>query len=317
MTALWRRHAWIAYLAVFVAVIGHASSEFVSVLSGIGGPELSVWRFGLGTVGLVIIALARPDSRDLVAPLRTRGVEIVALSLLGVTAAYLMFHWSLDYASVPQVATMVTTAPIIVAIANLAINHEPISRAKMAGGAAALVGVALLLTDGYLARLAGSPKSLYGVLLAFGCAATMSVYMVRIRPIVAEFGALRIAALSLTIGSIGLWVLVGAAWGIWVDPSTLFDRPAGELSALLILILYNTTITQFLWIGGLAAVPDVTRGMYLFFLKPVMAAFLALVFLRQDLSLYEALAIALICGGVALEALWGRPIPARRRNAAP
>jgi len=49
----------------------------------------------------------------------------------------------------------------------------------------------------------------------------------------------------------------------------------------------------------------------------LVAAFLALVFLSQDLSLYEALAIALICGGVALEALWGRPIPARRRNAAP
>ena len=45
--------------------------------------------------------------------------------------------------------------------------------------------------------------------------------------------------------------------------------------------------------------------MYLFFLKPVMAAFLAMVFLGQDLSLYEALAIALICGGIALEMLWG------------
>ena len=305
MTALWRRHAWVAYLAVFVAVIGHASSEFVSVLSGVGGPELSVWRFGLGTVGLVVIALALPESRDLIAPLRAHGAEIVALSLFGVTAAYLMFHWSLDFASVPQVATMVTTAPIFVAIFNLVINHEPVSRAKMVGGAAALMGVALLLTGGYLARLAGSPESFFGVLLALGCAVGLSVYMVRIRPIIAEFGALRVSALSLSIGSIGLWVVVGIGWGIWVDPSTLFARPAGELSALLVLALYNTTITQFLWIGGLAAVPDVTRGMYLFFLKPVLAAFLALVFLGQDLSLYEALAIALICGGVVLEALWG------------
>lgn len=303
--SLWRRHAWIAYLAVFLAVMGHASSEFVSVLSGIGGPELSVWRFVLGTVGLVIVALALPESRDLLAPLRARGVEIVLLSLLGVTAAYLMFHWALDFASVAQVATMVTTAPIFVAIVNLAINREAISRAKMAGGAAAFVGVALLLTDGYLARLAGSPESFFGVLLALGCAATMSVFMVRMRPIIAEFGALRMTALSLTIGSLGLWLVVGIAWGIWVDPTTLFERPAGELSALLVLVLYNTTVTQFLWIGGLAAVPDVTRGMYLFFLKPVLAAFLAMVFLSQELSLYEALAIALICGGVALEALIG------------
>lgn len=313
MTTLWRRHAWIAYLAVFVAVIGHASSEFVSVLSGIGGPELSVWRFGLGTVGLVIIALVLPGSRNLLAPLRAHGVEIVALSLFGVTAAYLMFHWALDFASVPQVATMVTTAPIFVAIVNLVTNREPVSHGKMAGGAAALAGVALLLTGGYLARLAGSPESFFGILLAMGCAVALAVYMVRIRPIIAEFGALRISALSLSIGSIGLWVVVGIGWGIWVDPSALFERPPAELSALLVLALYNTTITQFLWIGGLAAVPDITRGMYLFFLKPVLAAFLALVFLGQDLSLYEVLAIALICGGVVLEALLGGAF--RRREA--
>ena len=45
----WNRHAWIAYLAVFIGVIGHASSEFVAKIisnnSAITGPEISVWRF--------------------------------------------------------------------------------------------------------------------------------------------------------------------------------------------------------------------------------------------------------------------------------
>lgn len=305
MTTLWRRHAWIAYLAVFVAVIGHASSEFVSVLSGMAGPELSVWRFVLGSAGLVLVALALPESRDLWAPLRAHGVEIVAMSALGVTAAYLMFHWSLDFATVPQVATVVTTIPIFVALANLAVNREPISRAKLLGGGAAVVGVGLLLTDGYLARLAGEPKNIYGVLLALGCAASIAIYAVRLRPIVAEFGALRITALSMAIGAAGLWAVVGAAWGIWVDPTTIMAQEGDALAAILVLALYNTTITQFLWVGGLAAVPDVTRGSYLFFLKPVIAAFLALAYLGQELSLYQGLAIAVICGAVALEALWG------------
>ena len=48
---IWHRSATVAYLAVFVGVCGHASSEFVSVLSGVGGPELSVWRFLLGPGG--------------------------------------------------------------------------------------------------------------------------------------------------------------------------------------------------------------------------------------------------------------------------
>jgi drug/metabolite transporter (DMT)-like permease len=73
---------------------------------------------------------------------------------------------------------------------------------------------------------------------------------------------------------------------------------------LLILAIWNTTITQFLWIGGLAAVPDITRGSYLFFLKPVIAAFLAVVFLSQDLTGWQLTAIIIICSSVALELYW-------------
>jgi hypothetical protein len=42
---LWHKYSKVAYLAVFLGVVGHASSEFFAVLTGISGPELSVWRF--------------------------------------------------------------------------------------------------------------------------------------------------------------------------------------------------------------------------------------------------------------------------------
>ena len=60
------------------------------------------------------------------------------------------------------------------------------------------------------------------------------------------------------------------------NPATLFNRPPAQAASLLTIAIWNTTITQFLWIGGLAAVPDITRGSYLFFLKPVIAALLAI-----------------------------------------
>jgi drug/metabolite transporter (DMT)-like permease len=70
--------------------------------------------------------------------------------------------------------------------------------------------------------------------------------------------------------------------------------------------LFNTTLTQFLWIGGLAAVPDMARGAYLFFLKPVIAASLAVAFLAETLSVYQILAMALICSTVLIEIIWSR-----------
>ena len=52
--------------------------------------------------------------------------------------------------------------------------------------------------------------------------------------------------------------------------------------------------------------PDITRGSYLFFLKPVIAAFLAVVFLSQQLTSWQIVAIIVICSSVAVEALWSR-----------
>ena len=119
---LWHKYSKLAYLAVFLGVVGHASSEFFAVLTGISGPELSVWRFLLGGAGLIVLALLFPASRNLAAPFKTDAWRLIGLSALGVTLGYLLFHWSLDFATVPQVATMVTTIPVFVGIANLLQN---------------------------------------------------------------------------------------------------------------------------------------------------------------------------------------------------
>ncbi|MEM0924265.1 MAG: DMT family transporter [Pseudomonadota bacterium] len=301
-----------AYLAVFIGVCGHASSEFFAVLSGISGPEVSVWRYLIGGLGLVLWALARADSRDLISPLRAEGWRFVWLSLVGVSITYLAFHWALDFASVIQVATVVTTIPIFVGLSNLIINGQPLGMVKIITGAMAVLGVALLLTDGYLDSLTGE-GSLFGVTLAVICAALGSAYAVLVKPIVARHGALRVTALSLMIGGVGLWLMVGAAWSIWVDPATLFERAPSEATKgvnpgwwILILAIWNTTITQLLWFGGLAAAPDITRASYLFFLKPVIAALLAILILAQDPTLLQILAILVVTGSVFVELFWPR-----------
>jgi drug/metabolite transporter (DMT)-like permease len=300
---LWERHSSVAYGAIFIGVLGHASTEFVAILSGIGGPEISVWRFLLGGFGLVLVELALPGSRNLIAPLQAHFWRIVRLSRLGVTIAYLLFHWSLDFASVPQIATLVTTIPIFVGLANLMINRQPLSKAKIASGLCALIGIGLLIADGYVAKLTGSSDSLPGIFMALGTAASVAVYSVLIRPLAGEYGALRITALTMFIDAIGLSLIVGLFFDIWVSTDRLTSMPNEALIALLVIAFWNTTITQFLWIGGLATVPNITRGSYIFFLKPVIAAVLAIWFLDQVPTGIQVLAIVVIAASVTVEVL--------------
>ncbi len=298
---LWHRYSWVAYLAVFVGVLGHSSTEFVAVLSGMAGPELSVWRFVLGGAGLVVLALIFSDSRDLITPIKEQGVRLVLLSVLGVTIAYLFFHWSLDFASVVQVATLVTTIPIFVGISNLLVNKEPITLSKVLSAICAFLGIILLITDGYLAHLTGSAENLVGIVMAVFCAAAVAAYSVLIKPVVAEYGALRITAITMLFGALGLWVVVGLFFGVWVFPQRLAALDMNAVVALGVIAFFNTTVTQLLWIGGLAAVPDITRGSYLFFLKPAIAALLAVLVLGQELTLTQVVAIVVITASVFSE----------------
>jgi drug/metabolite transporter (DMT)-like permease len=309
---MWNRPG-VAYLAVFIGVLGHASSEFVAVLSGVSGPEVSSWRFLLGGTGLLLVVMAIMGPGAIIKILRAEWTLLVPVSLAGVTLAYLLFHWALDYATVIQVATLVTTIPIFVGISNLVINGQPVSAMKWLTGCAAVFAVALLISDGYLSKFIDTERSLIGVFMALGCAALVSTFSVLVRPVIARHGAAPVTAIAMFIGGVGLWIVVGVAFGIWANPLDLPDMPARQAWSLVVIALWNTTITQYLWIGGLAHAPDITRASYLFFLKPAIAAVLAVVFLSQHLTLIQVVAIVTICGSVLIEFVY----QSRKKQMAP
>ena len=64
--------------------------------------------FMIGGAALLAVALITPSARDLLTPLRRDFWPIASLSIFGMTAGQFLFHWALDYASVVEVATLVT-----------------------------------------------------------------------------------------------------------------------------------------------------------------------------------------------------------------
>ena len=138
----------VAYLAAFLGVCGHASSEFFVKLSGISGIEVSVWRFGLGGFALLVLSLINPSSRNLLLPLKIEFMPIALLSIIGMAFGQFMFHWALDFASVVQVATMVTIMPILVVIISRVVEGTQITPPKIISGIGAFLGCMFLLTDG-------------------------------------------------------------------------------------------------------------------------------------------------------------------------
>jgi len=291
----------LAYLAAFLGVCGHASSEFFVKLSGISGVEVSVWRFGLGGLALLILCMINPSSRNLINPLKENPYPIVILSVFGMAFGQFLFHWALDFASVVQVATMVTVMPIGVVFVARIIEGIKITPPKIVSGVGAFLGCMFLLTDGYFEQLSGTSNSLIGICLSIGCALVGAVYLVMVKPYVQLYGPIRMTTYTFTLGFIALYPSIGIIWGIWVNPLDLFERSSVEYFSIITLGVWNTCIAFILWLWGLSKIPDVASGNYLFFLKPIIALFLAYFILEDVISINQLIAILAITGFVTLE----------------
>lgn len=291
----------IAYISAFLGVCGHASSEFFVKLSGISGVEVSVWRFGIGGLALLILSLINPSSRNLVSPLKQKFLPIVTLSVFGMAFGQFLFHWALDFASVVQVATMVTIMPIGVVFVARVVEGTIITPPKVISGIGAFLGCVFLLTDGYLDQLSGSGNSIIGIYLSIGCALIGSVYLVLVKPYVKDYGPIRMTTYTFVLGFIALYPSIGLIWGIWVNPFDLFDRTSVEYLSIITLGVWNTCIAFILWLWGLSKIPDVARGNYLFFLKPVIALCLAFFVLEDNITINQFIAIIVITGFVLME----------------
>ena len=291
----------IAYISAFLGVCGHASSEFFVKLSGISGVEVSVWRFGIGGLALLILSLINPSSRNIVSPLKQKFLPIVTLSVFGMAFGQFLFHWALDFASVVQVATMVTIMPIGVVFVARVVEGTIITPPKVISGIGAFLGCVFLLTDGYLDQLSGSGNSIIGIYLSIGCALIGSVYLVLVKPYVQDYGPIRMTTYTFVLGFIALYPSIGLIWGIWVNPFDLFDRTSVEYLSIITLGVWNTCIAFILWLWGLSKIPDVARGNYLFFLKPVIALCLAFFVLEDNITINQFIAIIVITGFVLME----------------
>ncbi len=296
--------AWVAYLACLIGVFGHASSEFVAKLAATPGPEFSVWRFLIGGACLVLVSFFWPGARDLITPLRENGLRILLLSWLGMALGQLIFHWSLDFASVVQVATIVTGIPIAVVVVDRLINGTPMTAPKMVSGIGAFIGVVLLLTNGAAADVRFGGQNLIGTIMALACAVIGGVYLVLARPLVQAYGPVRMTTYTFALGFFFLYLVVGLAWGVWVNPLSLFDKEPAQITGILTIGLWNTALAMTLWLAGLSFAPDPQRANYLFFFKPVIAAVLAVFILGDRLTWMQGLAIFAICFCVALEYVW-------------
>ena len=167
------------------------------------------------------------------------------------------------------------------------------------------VGIALAIAATWFISVGDDPTTLsisgIGLLMGFACAATITIYTLQSKPLMARFGSMPVVAVGMIIGGL---MCAAVAAPTWSFP----PLDAGGWMALVVMVVFGTCVSYSLFFQAILDLPPVEVGM-LSVIEPVSATFFSVVWLATAFTPANYLGFALMVGMVILIALAGEEQP--------
>jgi drug/metabolite transporter (DMT)-like permease len=252
----------------------------------------------LRVAGSAIVLNVIIRERDPAPLTKSDGWHIVGFATLAIVINQTFFLAGLHLTNAHVAAILITTLPVFVLGASIAVGRERASAAKI-GGIALAAGGALLVVGGE--GFAGATKSVIGDLLIVGNSLAYALYLVLSKPMMARHSARRVIARMFAIAAvlllpIGAWPMAHQSWKTipmqaWIG---------------LGLVIVGPTVAAYLLNAWALRHADSSLVAAYTYLQPVLTAILAAIFLRETIRPVVIAAAAMIFGGVFIS---GRPAP--------
>lgn len=303
------------YLLVLGAIILFSTIEVVSkyLQSGAGaagtvGPsQVATLRFVFGAAFILLLVLGRRETRFMAQAVKKDGLPIALLGAVGVFLTFFLMHEGIETTSASAAAVIFSMNPVFtVLVASLALR-ERLGLLGWLGVGIGLLGAFAAITGFKLSGLF-SRDDFLGSLLVLISAVTWSVYTVYGKKYSERYGSLVLSFLTMAVGSVLLSVLLTVQGG-WSEMAG-YDLRAWVW--LLYLGIITVGVGYILYFGGMRRVPA-SRGASLFYLKPILAVFIAYLALGEPISYSLLFASLMVAAGILLVTL---PREARAKSAA-
>ena len=287
--ALSRRALAAAAAAATGVQVGSAMVATRVVVDQMGPASLALLRYAIGVLVLLpaVALAARPRfaARD-VAPIALLGIV-----QFGVLIALL--NYGLRFIPSARAALVFATVPLLTMLLAVALGHERLTIAKVAGVLFTLAGVALALGDKALRR-GDDPHGWLGEAAVFGAALSGAACSVLYRPYLRRYPTVPVSAFAMLASVVFLGGLAAregffAAWprvtlGGW---------------AAVVFIGFSSGVGYVLWLWALANAPA-TRVTVFLALSPFTATLLGALLLAESLTVPVAAGLACVMLGVWL-----------------
>jgi drug/metabolite transporter (DMT)-like permease len=265
---------------------GMAAATTRFVVGGIDPVTIAAFRFGLGFIILMPIALYLrsrwPGGRD--------WVWTALLGLMFFAVFAIAYNVALAQTTAARGSLALSTLPLMTMLVAALFGAERLTWRKTIGVLIAVAGVAIALVTG----IADAPVVAWrGDLLMLAGTLCMACYNVWSRPLIARSSPLGFVTASMGIGAVCLVGLSGVTDGFAV----VGDFTASRWIAVAYLGLFGGAVGFYLWVFALERATP-TRVASAITVNPVAASLLAALLVGEPIGLHLVVGIAAVFAGV-------------------
>jgi len=225
--------------------------------------------------------------------LRNHLVFVGLMGTAGFTAFNALFYMAAHSTSAINIGILQGAIPVFVLLGTFTLHRSRITRLQACGVAVTMVGVVIVASGGDLAQLQGlsiNPGDFFMLLACFFYAA-YSIGLSR-RPAVSALGLFTALAFVAFISSLPLLV---------IEVNSIGFRAPGLTGWVVVVLvaLLPSLVAQISFMHSVSLIGPGRAGVFIN-LVPVFASIMAVVYLQESFELFQAVALALVLGGIWL-----------------
>lgn len=279
----------LAYLAIFTTIVLFSTIEvFLKMITGnIDSFLLAFIRFFAGGLLLILLGVIFPANKE---KINLKSWKTIALlGIFGISIGLGAFHFSINYLPASTGAVIFSINPIFSSVTAIILLKESFGLKNISGMILAFLGL-YILSFGFNSI---DFNSLIGVSAMLLSAVVFGIYIVISKKYVLKHG---------TFTTTGIAFFSGSFLFLPFIKSYQIINPLKTISVVTYITIMATTVAYACYFYGLKKVP-VAVGTSMFYLKPVIASFLAVLILSEPLSYNFYIGLFLILIGLLINGI--------------
>lgn len=291
-----------AHLSLLVVVVVWAGSFSVikQLLDrGVAAGDIAILRYAVAAPGFAFILWR---ARGLPGLTRGDALRVVTAGALVVVGYHVFLNIGTSHTTSGVAALVVALAPGMTLVLAVVLGLDRIRPRQIVGLTIAFLGVAIVVALGTGEGL--SFESARGPLIVLGAPLAFALYNVILKPLLGRHDLLALTAATSLVGTLGLLPLVRVS-----TLDSVVDASPADAALILYLGVLATLLGYIWWNTGLRGLGP-TRAVTYAYAIPPLAVLIGAVALDEPLTLWLALGVALVVGGIAFTPR----APGRRRS---